>query len=93
MEMSLADQDHAITILPLEAPATQDALGAISALPKRTSSTARRPAAAGRSKAVDAKARKQPRPAPSADVRTIASDEFYRDMVWSLRNGVLAVTW
>ena len=81
-----------MTILPLEAPATQDALGAISALPKRKSTTARRPAAAGRSKAVVAKAGKQPRPASSGDIRAVAPNEFYRDMVWSLRNGVLAVT-
>jgi signal transduction histidine kinase len=28
----------------------------------------------------------------SATVRSIAPDDFYRDLVWSLRNGVLAVT-
>jgi len=37
-------------------------------------------------------ARSRKTSAESASVRTSAPDDFYRDLVWSLRNGVLAVT-
>jgi signal transduction histidine kinase len=88
MEMSLADQDRAITILPaedllpMEGPDTDS-------VPTRNSRAERR-TAAGRPRAAG-KPRK-PKPGALASVRTVASDDFYRDLVWSLRNGVLAVT-
>jgi len=88
MEMSLADQDRAITILPAEdllsgeGPATDS-------VPTRNSRAEQRPVDA-RPKAA-AKSRKS-KAASVASVRTVATDEFYRDLVWSLRNGVLAVT-
>ncbi len=88
MEMSLADQDRAITILPAEdllsgeGPATDS-------VPTRNSRAEQRPVGA-RPKAA-AKSRKS-KAASVASVRTVATDEFYRDLVWSLRNGVLAVT-
>jgi signal transduction histidine kinase len=40
---------------------------------------------------VSAKVRK-PRARPKTDEPVVAADAFYRDMVWSLRNGVVAVT-
>jgi signal transduction histidine kinase len=91
MEMSLADQDPAITILPVEAPATQASLADDPALPirkpkgaRRASSSAPRPGATGG---------KPPKAKPvTAGTASIAPDDFYRDLVWSLRNGVLAVT-
>jgi len=91
MEMSLADQDRAITILPVEAPATQASLADDPALPirkpkgaRRASSSAPRPGATGG---------KPPKAKPvTAGTASIAPDDFYRDLVWSLRNGVLAVT-
>jgi signal transduction histidine kinase len=85
MEMSLADQDRAITILPAEASATQQALGADPALPTQKTKGGRPSvrAAAGKTR------KPQARP---VGVRNLAPDNFYRDMVWSLRNGVLAVT-
>jgi signal transduction histidine kinase len=88
MEMSLADQDRAITILPAEdllsgeGPATDS-------VPTRNSRAERRPVGT-RPKAA-AKSRKS-KAASVASVRTVATDDFYRDLVWSLRNGVLAVT-
>src|SRR5262245_822332 len=88
MEMSLADQDRAITILPAEVPASQDALGAGPALPTSKRRGAR---PTSRSTATAAKARK-PGAGRSAPVPAVATADFYRDMVWSLRNGVLAVT-
>jgi nitrogen fixation/metabolism regulation signal transduction histidine kinase len=43
-------------------------------------------------RATAAKTRKAKRMTDDANVREVASDAFYRDLVWSLRNGVLAVT-
>jgi signal transduction histidine kinase len=88
--MSLADQEHAITILTTEAPVVEERLGADPALPTRKLRGARRSSTPARPAAAPAKPRKS-RPAAASD-RTIASDDFYRDLVWSLRNGVLAVT-
>jgi signal transduction histidine kinase len=88
MEMSLADQDRAITILPAEAPGRQGALGAGPALPNRKTPGTRRQVS--RSTAAATKARKPAAGRPEA--AGIATADFYRDMVWSLRNGVLAVT-
>jgi signal transduction histidine kinase len=88
MEMSLADQDRAITILAAEdllsgeGPATDSVPTRNSRADRRTLAT--RPKAA-------AKPRKS-KAGSVASVRTVATDEFYRDLVWSLRNGVLAVT-
>jgi len=89
MEMSLADQDRAITILPADDPAHVEgpATDPVSAHNARSG----RRNGADRSRAATAKARK-PRNASPTNVRNIATDEFYRDLVWSLRNGVIAVT-
>jgi two-component system nitrogen regulation sensor histidine kinase GlnL len=57
-------------------------------VPTRPPRAVQRRNAAGRLGAAAAKARKPKAAAP----RTSTSDEFYRDLVWSLRNGVLAVT-
>ncbi len=89
MEMSLADQDRAITILPADDPAHVEG-PATDPVPARNARSAGRRNGADRSRAATAKARK-PRSA-SANVRNIAADDFYRDLVWSLRNGVIAVT-
>ncbi len=88
MEMSLADQDRAITILPAEDLLSPDGPG-VDPVPTRPS-RAPRQSTSGRSRAA-VKARK-PAASSSAGVRSIATDDFYRDLVWSLRNGVLAVT-
>jgi signal transduction histidine kinase len=82
MEMSLADQDRAITILPTKDLLSQEVPGADPVVPKSSVNSA---------KSANAKARK-PRPRTVQDVREIAPGDFYRDLVWSLRNGVLAVT-
>jgi signal transduction histidine kinase len=89
MEMSLADQDRAITILPDEVPGTQGPLGAGPALPTRKPRGARRQTS--RSTATATKARK-PGSGRTESARGVTTADFYRDMVWSLRNGVLAVT-
>ena len=91
MEMSLADQDRAITILPAEAPASQDRLGAGPALPTRKP-TGARPSATSRTSAKATATRTRKTGTASATVRSVAPEDFYRDLVWSLRNGVLAVT-
>jgi signal transduction histidine kinase len=87
MEMSLADQDRAITILPAKDLLSPDGPG-VDPVPTRPTRDQRR-SAAGRPQAAG-KARKSD--ASTASVRALATDEFYRDLVWSLRNGVLAVT-
>ncbi len=91
MEMSLADQERAITILPTGAPASQGSLGAGPALPTRKPKGAR-PSATSRTSAKATAARTRTTGTASATVRSTAPDDFYRDLVWSLRNGVLAVT-
>jgi signal transduction histidine kinase len=88
MEMSLADQDRAITILPTKDLLSQAVPDVDPAVPTRQPRGAE-PRSAPRARATTAKTRK----ARSADdVRRVAPDDFYRDLVWSLRNGVLAVT-
>ena len=90
MEMSLADQDGAITILATGAPAGQDLLGASPALPTRKPRADRAPAPK-RSLVSASDAAAKPRKS-DASGRKVAPEDFYRDLVWSLRNGVLAVT-
>src|SRR4051812_23080941 len=85
MENSLADQDRAITILP---PDRQPAGAAEHAVPTtKPAASARRPrksvSGAGRSSAGSVSV---PPDAP------LAPETFYRDLVWNLRNGVVAVT-
>jgi signal transduction histidine kinase len=63
----------------------------VDSVPTRTPRATPRRTPAGRSQAAPAKARK-PASTAAASVRSIAPDDFYRDLVWSLRNGVLAVT-
>jgi signal transduction histidine kinase len=60
-------------------------------VPARNARSAGRRNGADRSRAATAKARK-PRTESTTNVRNVATDEFYRDLVWSLRNGVIAVT-
>jgi signal transduction histidine kinase len=87
MEISLAEQDRAITILPvedlltLEGPAPAPVpTRPVRALGPRTKASRARPA--------NGRARKTKIVALESD----APDGFYKDLVWSLRNGVLAVT-
>jgi two-component system nitrogen regulation sensor histidine kinase GlnL len=75
MEMSLADQERAITILPTKDLLSPDGPG-VDPVPTRPTRAKPRKSAGS----------------SSASVRELATDEFYRDLVWSLRNGVLAVT-
>jgi signal transduction histidine kinase len=60
---------------------------AVDPVPTRKRSADTRRSATGRRRAASAK----PRKSASADPATVP-DDFYRDLVWSLRNGVLAVT-
>ena len=88
MEMSLADQDRAITILPAEDLLSPDGPAA-DPVPTRKP----RAAAVPSRRAVRRAAAKTQADKPSSNgFRTGAPDDFYRDLVWSLRNGVLAVT-
>lgn len=87
MEKSLAESNGAITILPLEADA---GFSLSPVMPDR------KPAgASGRSASGTGRVTKK-RPAgrgrrPQRD-EAVAADSFYRDLVWNLRNGVLAIT-
>jgi two-component system nitrogen regulation sensor histidine kinase GlnL len=90
MEMSLADQDRAITILPVEDPAHIEGPDA-NPVPARKPRSTHRRNGSDRSRAASAKPRKARAAAPS-NVRDLTPDDFYRDLVWSLRNGVIAVT-
>jgi signal transduction histidine kinase len=90
METSLADRDRALTILPAEDLLTQASAADDPAVPPRPLGATERGPATGRTS--NAKSRKAKRMTDDANVREVASDAFYRDLVWSLRNGVLAVT-
>jgi signal transduction histidine kinase len=89
MEMSLADQDRAITILPPDDLLSQVSSGADTTVPVHLSPSTN--SRSGDAPVAAAKSRKAKRH-NEGNVRTVASDDFYRDLVWSLRNGVLAVT-
>jgi nitrogen-specific signal transduction histidine kinase len=86
MHKTLAGDDRAITILGSEpgpyAPAT-------STMPiRKPRATARRPSRP----AVSAKGKSRAKTPPPASATGAVPDGFYRDLVWNLRNGVLAVT-
>jgi signal transduction histidine kinase len=90
METRLADQDQAITILPAEDLLPVE--GPVNdSVPTRNPRAAQRRNGSGHPKVATAKPRKL-KPSSLASVRNIGPDDFYRDLVWSLRNGVLAVT-
>ena len=82
MESSLAEQDRAITILPADAPEGERPDPA-QIMPKKRGSVPRTAVATGR--------RSEGRPRRTFP-NTLAPETFYRDLVWNLRNGVLAVT-
>jgi two-component system nitrogen regulation sensor histidine kinase GlnL len=85
-EKSLADQDDGITILAPQAPG---GFGLDPIMPDR------KPRGGSRRHATAAtRARKDPASSgrPAAGDETVAADGFFRDLVWNLRNGVLAVT-
>jgi PAS domain S-box-containing protein len=85
MENSLADQDRAITILRPESPQVPAADYAVPTL--KPSVAARRPrktVTTGSSPAAPA--------VESVGTDPVTPEDFYRDLVWNLRNGVLAVT-
>jgi signal transduction histidine kinase len=98
MENSLAPADRPITILPADRtaefgldpsprPADGDAAAedGASDMPKARSSAARSGRTAGRNAAAPTKSARRA-------LKGIAPDDFYRDLVWNLRNGVLAIT-
>ena len=88
MEKSLAAPVVAITLLPFEA-AAGFSLGPL--MPDRKPrGTSRRPAPVSRPRT--ARAGGKGRRAPGAPNDVIPTDSFYRDLVWNLRNGVLAIT-
>ncbi len=79
MEKSLAHKKRAITILPAETVAS---FGISPAMPKtKGRAAARRPSTSVR-KSKPAASR------PEADL----AESFYKDLVWNLRNGIVAVT-
>jgi signal transduction histidine kinase len=82
MENSLADQDHPITILPPDADTGVETDPVVS--PRKSAPAERHPAS---KRAIQSRTRQRPEEAAGVDPQ-----HFYRDLVWSLRNGVLAVT-
>jgi hypothetical protein len=86
MEKSLAASLGAITILPSEAAA---GFSLSPDMPDRKPrGKPRRPAPAAR------RVTKQSAPAKgrARGGHSVAADSFYKDLVWNLRNGVLAIT-
>ena len=81
MEKRLAELQGLITILAPEAAG----FSLSPAMPDRSCAAPRRPLPP-RTRAKKA----APRRKASADA--VAADSFYRDLVWTLRNGVLAIT-
>jgi signal transduction histidine kinase len=85
MENSLADQDRAITILRPESPQVTAADSAVPTLkPSVAARRARKTVRTGSSPAAPA--------VESVETNPVTPEDFYRDLVWNLRNGVLAVT-
>jgi signal transduction histidine kinase len=85
MENSLADQDRAITILRPESPEVPAADYAVP--------TPKPPVAARRArKSVGAGLRQPVAAVGAVEAEPVTPEHFYRDLVWNLRNGVLAVT-
>jgi signal transduction histidine kinase len=85
MENSLADQDRAITILQPESPQVTAAEYAVPTLKPSV------PARRGR-KNVKTDSKTPVSAAEHVEAGLLTPDHFYRDLVWNLRNGVLAVT-
>ncbi|PYR61124.1 MAG: hypothetical protein DMF85_02990 [Acidobacteria bacterium] len=83
MEKRLARHDGAITML---SPEPLPGFEAIS-MPRKTASAERRAPKAARRNGTRAPA--SPRAAPG---QAVLPDGFYRDLVWNLRNGVVAIT-
>src|SRR5687768_16020933 len=84
MEKSLAELQGLITILAPEAAG----FSLSPAMPERKLRGASPTPASAAKRGV--KKRGAPRRKPTADA--VAADSFYRDLVWTLRNGVLAIT-
>ena len=86
MQKSLAESDRAITIL---SPEPRPGSGAIRHADTSVAPHDRRRQASGRvSKAASRDAAQAAASRPTSS----SPEEFYRDLVWNLRNGVLAVT-
>ena len=81
MENSLADQDRAITILRPESPQVPAADYAVPTLkPSVAARRARKTVRTGSSPAAPA--------VESVGTDPVTPEDFYRDLVWNLRNGV-----
>ena len=99
MESSLAEQDRALTILRADLPAQgssrTDASPAVVAK-SDDEGPARSIPAQPMPKTRDAETRRTPTPRRTAKRRAsgarLTPDTFYKDLVWNLRNGVVAVT-
>ena len=86
--MSLADQDRGITLLT---SVPDPGASADPALPTSKPSAAARRSAHVRTGRAGGKASTAARTADGAPADTpVIGDHFYRDLVWNLRNGVLA---
>ena len=86
MENSLADHDRAITILWLEPPQVPAADHAVPTLKSSVAARRSRKTAPGGVRAASSAVVDKP------DLEGVTPEHFYRDLVWNLRNGVLAVT-
>jgi signal transduction histidine kinase len=87
MEKSLVEQLGAITILPSEAAA---GFSLSPFMPDRKPRGASRPAVSTPQRGTRKRATTVRRPPLGAE--PVPADSFYRDLVWNLRNGVLAIT-
>ena len=88
--MSLADQDRGITLLT---SVPDPGASADPALPTSKPTAAARRSAHVRTGRASGKASTSARTVDGAPADTpVIGDHFYRDLVWNLRNGVLAVT-
>jgi signal transduction histidine kinase len=88
MQKRLAEHHRAITI---PTPETLPGLEGRTAMPSRNPRTAGRGPRAGASGGAPGRSSSKPA-APAPEAAPTADETFYRDLVWNLRNGVLAVT-
>jgi signal transduction histidine kinase len=84
MEKSLAEKDRAITILPPDGSSRPDGDHAVPTHKPLVARRSRKPS--------EADARPRRTPAQASASADFTPEHFYRDLVWNLRNGVLAVT-
>ncbi len=85
MQKSLAQSDAAITILSPEPQPGSDLFA-------MADTRAHKPSSGKAGRVAKAPNRRAPRKAGTAAADLVVPEGFYRDLVWNLRNGVLAIT-